>query len=212
MQRTIIFDLDDTLISTSLRQYNVITDFLKSLNIDFDVSYETYNQNRYDNRITNTEFFQSIVSEPKTLIAFRKYYLSNIESLEYLNFDELIVDLKLLEQLKKKYGNLMLLSLRSNYNNSLKQLENLHLVDFFNEIHFLPHADINPKIEKLRTIVTLGNQCVFIGDSEVDFTAAKMNKVDFIKVDTGLMKEVNLPEGKGNVNCAIESMLENGKI
>jgi len=177
-----------------------------------DISYESYNLKRYENRISNTEFFYSLSSDNTLLKDFREYYLNNIESLKFLKYDSLIVDINLLSTLKKKHHDLVLLSLRSNFNNSTRQLKNLGIYKLFKQIHFLQHAELNPKTEKLKKIVESESRCIFIGDSDKDYMAAKMSGVKFKGVNTGLFKGSEMPSAEKNVNELIDAILESGKI
>src|SRR5690606_1351981 len=81
----------------------------------------------------------------------------------------------------------VLLSLRSSELNSINQIKNLDLMNFFKEIHFLPHsADNNPKSKILEDLKTKYPVESFVGDTIYDYQAAVSNQIKFIGVETGL--------------------------
>ena len=173
----IVFDLDETLISTSYRQYNVLCDVFPNLNFS---NYNDYEIERFKKSLSNYKWVSNYIHE----LSRENYigrYTPIIENPEYLKFDTLKVDLNLFKNLvhqqKKK---LILVSLRNNEKNGLDQLKNLKLFPYFSEIHFLKHTKLaNPKIDLIRKLKSKYNIEGYIGDSSIDCEAADINNVPF---------------------------------
>ncbi len=79
------------------------------------------------------------------------------------------------------------MSLRTNEQNSRKQIEQLGLFPVIDKAIFLKHNKMeNPKIEVLSKLKEKYNIVCFIGDSLTDFNAANDTNVPFIKVNTNI--------------------------
>lgn len=181
----IILDLDDTLISTHFRQYSCINDYLSDAGIHF-ISFDAYLELRRQNRFSNTQLLKSLQIEPGGE-NFATYYLKNIESERYLALDNLIVEKQLLADTLQKNFKLILLSLRSNHHNSLRQLQNLEIDGFFSEIFFEYHnLEINSKLSRLQQLQATNNITAFCGDSLSDYEAAERLNINFVQVRTSL--------------------------
>ncbi|HQW84118.1 MAG TPA: HAD hydrolase-like protein [Ferruginibacter sp.] len=183
--KAIILDLDDTLLSTHYRQYCCINNYLYGIGIDF-IDYENYFQLRRLNNLSNSNLLKSLNIDPDWE-NFNLYYQQNIESDKYLALDSLIVDENLLASLKKKNFKFILLSLRNNPKNSINQLVNLGLKNYFDEIHFIEHHLIkNPKSVMLEQLNQRYNIISFCGDSTSDYEAAVQLNINFVQVKTSL--------------------------
>lgn len=181
----IILDLDDTLLSTHYRQYCCINDYLANIGLSF-VDFEKYFQLRRSDNLSNSNLLKSLHIDPDWE-KFKLYYQQNIESEKYLALDTLIVEKQLLAEAKKKNFKLILLSLRSNQSNSLKQLQNSGLADYFDEIHFVQHElHNNPKLALLKQLSQSYNIIAFCGDSVSDYEAAEQLNINFVQVKTSL--------------------------
>lgn len=204
----IVTDLDDTLVSTHLRQYSCIRDYLAGDAVEF-VDFESYYQLRRSNQFSNTQLLQYLNIQPDW-DAFRSYYLAEIESDHYLALDQLIVDAALLKQVIEKGYRLFLLSLRSNTVASKAQLERLDIAQLFHEVQFLPHdAETNPKLAYLSKWKSEQQLEAFCGDSKTDYEAARQLNINFVQVHTSLYR---LPDFEGarhfeNINQYFLSLL-----
>lgn len=176
----IVFDLDETLISTSHRQYKVLCEVFTDLNHS---NYNDYEIERFKKSLSNYKWLTNHIKDLS-----RENYIDRfapiIEDPEYLKYDTLKVDLNLFQNLvyqqKKK---LILVSLRKNEKNGLDQLKNLKLFPYFREIHFLKHTElVNPKIDVIRKLKSKYNIEGYIGDNTIDFEAANINNVPFFPV------------------------------
>lgn len=176
----IVFDLDETLISTSYRQYRVLCALFPDLKLS---NYNDYEILRFKKSLSNYKWVSKYIKELSREL-YIGLYTPIIENPKYLKHDSLKVDLNLLEKLvyheKKK---LILVSLRKNEKNGLDQLKNLKLFPYFSEIHFVKHNElVNPKVDVIRKLKSKYNIEGYIGDSFIDFEAAEINNVPFLPV------------------------------
>lgn len=187
-----IFDLDETLISTSLRQFNVIQSFVQLYfpNEKKRINYHNYLEIRKTQRISNGDFYLKYISN-EFFEEFKIYFISEIEKIENLYYDSLILNIDLFKEFRKNYSKdiFVLLSLRSNEQNSLKQLEYLNLNWYFDEVYFLKHSTQNPKTLFLRDYIKSNQKYHFIGDSDTDYEAANSNGIIFDFVNTSIYSD-----------------------
>lgn len=211
MDKIIFFDLDETLINTSYRQYSVIKDFLNSKQLS-PSTYEEYLDVRKNKEMSNGKYFKLFTPSEELYSAFKNFYLDKIESEFYLNFDQLIVDRSNLQSLVDRGYSMYLLSLRSNEVASRDQLKKLEIFNYFKSVYFTSHSLINPKIQFLKDWRENHEKIdLFIGDSYIDFEASTMNDVKFLKVKTGIYHYENIKsESFLNVNKLIKYILKNG--
>jgi phosphoglycolate phosphatase-like HAD superfamily hydrolase len=148
------------------------------------VDYQKYLQLRKHNKWSNTEFIENeigIVVDAK----FKEFYLENIEAADYLKLDTLIIDTGVLEKLSNYKK--IIISLRTNEENSKRQLEFLGLDTYFEESYFVQHSKkINPKTAIIQQIKKNNNVLCFFGDTENDEIAAIENDIQFQYVSTSI--------------------------
>ena len=183
----IIVDLDDTLISTHFRQYRCISDYVIQTGNAF-IDFDTYFELRRSNHFTNTRLLESLHIKMDWQ-DFNAWYLANIESEKYLALDTLIVDKQLLAAVVQKKFKLVLLSLRSDHQNSRQQIRNLGIEPFFAETIFIHHDQhANPKTDRLKELKGSYNLMAFCGDAVSDYEAAKVLNINFVQVKTSLYR------------------------
>ncbi|MCF8410856.1 MAG: HAD family hydrolase [Crocinitomicaceae bacterium] len=203
----IIFDLDETLISTALRQYKIVSELIANNNYP---SIETYENERKKQSLTNFQWLNNYKKVDQK--SYLDHYISKIEIKEYLQFDSIKVDLTLLEELKIQNRNLFLVSMRSNEKNSMKQLSKLGLENHFKEIHFLKHQHDkeNPKFEIVKKLKS--NNCIsyYLGDSEIDKKAAKGNGIFFLPVTSAIHN--NFSNENKEINYWIKKIILDDKF
>lgn len=188
-KKLLLLDLDETLITTSLRQYNVISDFLKiHLNLPC-CDYVKYLTLRKEQTLSNFDFYKLQNPNNDHDANFKKFYLNMIESKKYLAFDELIVEIDLLKKILLNNYSVILISLRNNVIESTNQLKNIGLFPIFDEIHFIGHrnTNYNPKTPIIKKIIADKKTIIgFVGDSKNDYLAAKESSIPFYYVSTGI--------------------------
>ncbi len=206
--KAIILDLDDTLLSTHYRQYCCIHDYLVNEGKQF-ISFEDYFEMRRAGNLSNTNLLTTLHIE-LDWEAFRSYYLANIEADNYLALDELIVEKHYLAAIAEKDLKLVLLSLRANEANSLKQIHNFGIDVFFDRIYFEKHDhDTNPKLNRLQQLNTEFDIVAFCGDSASDYEAAQQLNINFVQVKTSLYRLPDFEQARqfDNINQYFSTIL-----
>jgi phosphoglycolate phosphatase-like HAD superfamily hydrolase len=210
----IVFDLDETLISTSFRQYKVVSEFLRNqLSVEEIISFDDYLQKRKLHRLSNWEIVRLFLNNDRYKTEYFSYVSSVIETPFYLSYDKLIVSLDAMEHFNKHFGlHLILVSLRNNIENSRSQLMNLGLFQFFKEIYFVPHSFDNPKTKILESLKSTYDLVGFVGDSEIDSKAADDSSVNFFNVETGIYPNQSTHKKFIDVNFFFKKIISDGKI
>ncbi len=182
----LIFDLDDTLIDTRKRHYQIVIDFLTISGITINLSFNEYINIRKDNNFTNLQLLKHKYPTERLENKFNAFWKENIESSSYLKLDELIADYDMLKK-SSITNDLYILSLRSNHFNAINQVKSFPFYSLFHNVFFLSHQkDNNPKTNELLRLKKLYNEIKFIGDSESDIEAAFNASVNIILVKTGI--------------------------
>lgn len=201
----IVFDLDDTLINTSKRHYNLVSDYLSKRGI-LALSYEQYIFVRKHNKLSNAQLLKRYY--PGTEQGFEGFWIENIESSEYLHYDTELVNRFLLRKLKDKTScSFILLSLRSNVETAEKQFSSLTFSADFSLRYFLAHALTNPKAVILEELKNQFDELMFIGDSHNDWISAETAGVEFRGVNTGFYT-LDSPNNYSDVNQLLETLLK----
>ena len=118
---------------------------------------------------------------------------SHVAKIPNFSNQNLIIDLNLLKDIKKRYKlYFYVVSLRSNKENAFKQVKSFDFYNEFEEFIFLEHSQSNPKNKVLNDLNNNNEVLFFVGDSSTDYDAAIINNIKFIHVQTGW--------GGGNVN------------
>lgn len=204
--KAILFDLDDTLIDTGKRHFNIVKNFINAQGKQINL--EEYLNIRKKNNWSNSQIIKNVYS--LNTVDFSSFWKSNIESIEYLKYDTEIVNSVLLDELKIKTPcDLILLSLRSNPESAEKQFEQFSFFHLFDKYHFINHSDLNPKVEKLKMYKKLYQQMVFVSDSQQDCKAAELAGVDFVGVQSGIYN-LDCNETFENVNFFLLKQIEYG--
>lgn len=195
----LIVDLDDTLIDTQIRQYEVFCFVVKNhLALTPQHDKETYYTIRREKGFSNISFLKTYYNiNEDSQTHFRDKWLELIEDKKFLSLDRPI--LKNADALtgfsKKNSLSLILLSLRSFPERGLEQLRSLGMESWFDQVFFLQHHPVNPKIETVRKLKEKSSNIVgLIGDSSIDKEAAELNGIPFYKVNTGIYNFVSKNE------------------
>jgi phosphoglycolate phosphatase-like HAD superfamily hydrolase len=179
----IIFDLDDTLIDTRIRHYKILQDFLKEKGIEF-ICYRDYLSKRRQDSASNLSLIKELF--PLAEEGFNEFWLQNIESEKYLQYDREIVNVKLLNELKIRTNSMfVILSLRKQKDIAENQCLSFSFFKNFQKLIFLPHSSVNPKLQFLKEFKKQFNVLFFVGDSTNDRDASLAADVPFYAVDTG---------------------------
>jgi phosphoglycolate phosphatase-like HAD superfamily hydrolase len=203
----IIFDLDETLISTSLRQYKIVSELIRDNKCP---SFASYEKERKSQSLTNFQWLKKYQKIDQKF--YLDYYLNKIETKEYLQYDTLKVDIKLLDALKLSNHKLFLISMRQNKYESIQQMKYLGLETYFQQIHFINHRlnEENPKFEVVQTIRNNHSISYFIGDNKLDEKAAISNGIIFLPVESSIHNCFD--KRKKDINYWLKKITSNGKI
>ena len=170
----VLFDLDGTLIDITNRFYSVYCDIMDRYNKPKLTFLEYINCRK---RHVSTK---SILSKTTNIEDFYTDFIKErngiLESERYLKLDKLYPDSY--ETLDKLYGNnkMILVTLRMNKINTIKQLKNLSIHSFFNKILIGNHfGDWNTKYDLIKNYHPniINENAIIVGDTEVDINAGK---------------------------------------
>ncbi|MFL9482447.1 HAD hydrolase-like protein [Chitinophagaceae bacterium LWZ2-11] len=189
-KKILLFDLDDTLINSKLRQYEVVKSFAKSNRIKAFYSYEEYLEKRKSNNFSNKQLLSLESGCIINIVEFENYWNQNIESASFLEYDKPYLEKKILQEYKNindsEWG---IISLRTNIKNADSQLVKFGFDKLFDLHFFLPHNNnINPKIRQIEDLKEVYEIIGLVGDSKIDKEAANVNGINFFAVETGLYK------------------------
>jgi phosphoglycolate phosphatase len=195
--KTIFFDLDGTILDIYDRFYSVFNNYsikrfltevnrkkymiLKSKGLsDIQIALE-FNLN-YDEK------------------EYHQYKARSLEIKKYLKLDKLIFDFdKYAKILASKNYQIKLITLRRNFDNLNWQLNELKIINLFDEIiALIPNKINNPKRVFFENINV--KDSILIGDSIKDYEATLDLDVDFINVETGLVNITNLYSNLNLIN------------
>lgn len=199
---TIVFDLDETLISTSYRQYKVLCDIFPEINFP---GFKDYESKRIRESSSNYQWVRNYIKNIDKE-QYIELYTKCIEKYEYLRYDTLKVDLNLLKDLvTNNQHNLILVSLRNSKANGFAQLNDFELIEYFSEIHFVKHNSTkNPKVDLIKSLKNNYNIVLYLGDSLIDKEAARLNNIPFIPVSSSIH---NTFDKANDINYCIKEII-----
>jgi phosphoglycolate phosphatase len=188
-EKIILFDLDGTIIDIRSKFYNLYVDCLTQHG-GTPISNEQY---WHLKQVKTSELdILKISSSENVFQSYEKDRMSRIESIQYLQFDEVWTGLEsYLHRLKSKY-HLSIATLRRDPESLAWQINHLNLNKYFENIIF-PPKDSNDairyeiKVNMVRNV--FGEKELsgwFIGDTEVDILAGKALGLQTCAVGFGL--------------------------
>ena len=191
-KRNIFLDLDETLIDTSERHYQVYCDVINSLNLKKQLTKEEFWKSKRRG-FSTVEILGDIDNE--TSMEFSKLWVENIERRKYLVYDKLLEKTQdLLSKLNKE--KLIILTMRNNRKNLIWELKKLGIYDKFDSILScspLKNKDKSvPLLEYIREKNLSIDNSIIVGDSETDIiTGRKLNLIT-VTVSYGIRSEKTL--------------------
>ena len=185
MKKAIIFDMDGTLVDSSLTIINAINHVRSKLNLE-PLESELILEKVNDPELNPAQYFyEAPAFTPQHEAWFSNYYTENHE--RELNLYPNI--LELLKSLKNK-GFKMAIATNSYRNSTIESLSYLKILDYFESLACYddvgrgkPAPDMLEK--NLKDLKAIPQECLFIGDSERDMLASKSANIDYIMINWG---------------------------
>jgi phosphoglycolate phosphatase len=186
-KRLIFLDLDETLLDTSERHYQVYCDIIDELNLHIPLDKNEFWKLKR-NGISTVEILEEI--DPEILLEFSKLWIKKIESKNYLIYDKLFKDsLGLLSKLSQE--KLILVTMRNNRENLIWELKKLGLYNKFNTILSCSPLNNTDKSVPIQEFINenqfiLDKNSIIVGDSETDIITGKKLNITVIAVSYGI--------------------------
>ena len=185
MKKAIIFDMDGTLVDSSLTIINAINHVRSKLNLE-PLESELILEKVNDPKLNPAEYFYEVPAfTPEHEEWFSSYYTENHEKELNLYTDIL----ELLEHLKER-GFKMAIATNSYRSSTIESLSHLKILDYFDSLACYddvgrgkPAPDMLEK--NLKDLKATPQECLFIGDSERDMLASKSANIDYIMINWG---------------------------
>lgn len=183
----LFFDLDGTLIDSKERVYQLFID-LTDVNISFD-DYWDYKKDKKSNENLLSSRFGFTHSD---LVKFKKEWMEQIEIVKYLFFDKLFdFTIPTLTLCKNKGITLYVVTNRQSIPNTINQLENLRIKQFFKDILITEHKTTKVKLIQQR-LNLLSSDDIIIGDTGEDINTGKELNIQTIGVLSGFRNKRQL--------------------
>jgi len=199
-KKLIIFDMDGTLVNSSLTIVNAIN-YVRG-NLGFEPMTQEYILTRVnDHTITPAQaFYHTKIFEPEHEKWFSEYYTKNHENelVLYGGIKELI------ESLKDK-GHALAVATNAYRGSTIESLTHLKVYEHFDAIACYddvaqgkPHPDMLHKI--LNELKHSTEDALFIGDGPRDEMASKRAEIDYIMVDWGFTEHKDAVRSVGDLH------------
>ncbi len=184
-KKLVIFDMDGTLVDSSLTIVNAINYVRSKLSLA-PLSREVILTKVNDPKLNPALFFyETDEFTPQQEEWFSKYYTNNHEK-ELQLYDGIE---ELLKELKER-GYLLAIATNSYRSSTLESLNHLNILDYFSSIACYddvgrgkPAPDMLEK--NLKDTNVKSEEAIFVGDSERDMIAAKRLNMDYIMINWG---------------------------
>lgn len=184
----IFIDLDGPILEGKYRHYNCYKDIINSFSGEAMALNEYWNMKRNKN---NRKFMLEKSNFKGSYDEFMNNWLKLIENEYYLNFDILKPNvIESLLRLKRITKKLVLVTMRNNKKNLIKQLNKLKIEKIFDEVIVCGSHLKNSKYESLKNKEF--ESAVIIGDTEEDTNTAKMLNIKSIGILNGLRSKKHL--------------------
>lgn len=184
-KKAIIFDMDGTLVDSSVTIVNAINHVRAKLNLA-PMEKELILEKVNDPHLNPAEFFYEVPSFTEQHEKwFSNYYTDNHEK-ELELYDGIA---ELLKSLKEK-GYTLAISTNAYRGSTLESLSHLKVLDFFDSIACyddVGRGKPNPEMleKNLKDLNVSTKECIFVGDSERDLLAAQAINMDYLMVNWG---------------------------
>ncbi len=186
-----VFDIDGTLVDSSYRHgflmKNLLIEEGIKVNSDFQKKFLDYKRNGMNSRAVLKDVFGFEENVTNRVVS---RWIREIESDEMLDYDVLYSDsIGVLERLSNE--RIIFLSIRKRKNAAIRELKRLKIYNYAEEVFIETPGTTNMKIKRLKEIKNGNRQEVIqmIGDTEIDYEAAKKNDVKSYILNRGFRSE-----------------------
>lgn len=184
-KKAIIFDMDGTLVDSSVTIVNAINYVRKNLDLE-EMQRELILEKVNDPHLNPAEFFYEVPAFTEEHEAwFSNYYTENHEQ-ELQLYDGII---QLLKNLKEK-GFVLAIATNAYRASTLESLSHLKVLEYFDSIACyddVPKGKPSPDMleKNLKDLNVSTNECIFVGDSKRDLLAAEALSMDYTMINWG---------------------------
>jgi phosphoglycolate phosphatase-like HAD superfamily hydrolase len=177
-----VFDLDGTLLDVKERYFRIFYSFISLNGIEYNYFIENYLNDRNIYK-SDSEILKVVFGlNSSRIIRFKEFKLNQIEDIHSLVFDVVKPSVfELLQLLKKQGYRIELLTARRVFNNLLSQLENLNLLQYFDNVMMWP-KNLFEKNDYIKLLDNGKNEILVFGDSMDDYLAIKNTSSTFFLV------------------------------
>lgn len=204
-----IIDFDGTLVDIWNRYYTVFNDFWKISSLTLE-EYK-YLKREYE---LDSAIIKHLLGEidAGTFERYKAFKGEHLEDMAYLKLDSLIVQKERLSSFFSE-NDAIILTIRTNKSNLIKQLNNLDIKGLAEKIIILDNNGKQTKKIWVENNIGKDISKIVIGDSEMDLYIGELENTRVILVETGLrnpIKTMNKLSIQGeifsDVNCVINNV------
>lgn len=212
---TFFIDLDGTIIDSFERHYLLLQQLLKKYGIEKYINKEEYFKLK-KNGINNYNYLINYLSIEKDLsLLIKNEWIENIENEEWLKYDKLFNDsLDFLD--KNKDNKIVYLTARKNKKNTLTEIEKLGIKSYASDIYIVnSDKPIENKAEIIQRYKKkyYKEKIVIIGDTEVEYFAAKITNINYYILNRGFRsKEFLLKNNIKKTYCNFYEIIKEVQI
>jgi phosphoglycolate phosphatase len=185
--RTFFFDLDDTLIDTSIRQYKVFSDSVNAVGMQNTLSQDDFWH--YKRQAKKTIELINPINDKSLLNEFSHEWETRIEQRKYLQYDQILPNTTTVLSTLKPLATLVLATLRQNRGNVLWELDQLALRNYFSAILVgspFTNQDKTRIIKEYCDSKSFKDDFFIVGDTEADISTGKELGITTVAITCGI--------------------------
>ena len=180
----IFFDLDGTLIDISEKYFQVYKNFMEQK------AMSPLSKKQFWQMVRREEKKENVLKKRDLIGGYKKFFLQHIESEEYIRHDRLFeYVLPVLQGLRQQGRELMLVTLRRNRHQAIKEIQKLKINKYFKKVFICSPSKIvgeNYRVKARAIQAIASKKDVIVGDSRADIMAGKELGLQTIGVTSGI--------------------------